>query len=381
MNANLRRPHGRSLLFFAAACAALACLSLYADDPPEAPSAKYDHRKLLVYRDDRGRELPVRTRADWSRRRAHILAGMQEAMGPLPSRKDLPPLDPREFESVAADGYTRHRISFVAEGTDCVPAYLLVPEHKPGERLPAMLALHQTTNIGKDEPAGMGPNANLHYGHELARRGYIVLAPDYPSFGDYPYDFGPDGYDSGTMKGIFNHLRGVDLLAARDDVDADRIGVIGHSLGGHNAMFAAAFDERLKVVVSSCGWTPFHDYYGGDIAGWTSDRYMPRLRDVYGLSADGVPFDFYEVVASFAPRAFFSCSPLHDDNFDAAGVRKGIAAAREVYDLFEAGEALQVRYPDSKHDFPEAVRLEAYAFIDRVLEHKPRQNGTGNSTP
>ena len=56
------------------------------------------------------------------------------------------------------------------------------------------------------------------------------------------------------MKGIVNHIRAVDLLQQRDEVDPRRIGVIGHSLGGHNAMFVAAFDERLAVIVSSCGW-------------------------------------------------------------------------------------------------------------------------------
>ena len=75
-------------------------------------------------------------------------------------------------------------------------------------------------------------------------------------------------------------------------MNRDRIGVIGHSLGGHNALFTAVFDERLKAIISSCGFTPFHDYYGGKLAGWTSDRYMPRIREVYGNDPDKVPFTF-----------------------------------------------------------------------------------------
>ena len=103
---------------------------------------------------------------------------------------------------------------------------------------------------------GQGPLANRSYARELAQRGYVVIAPDYPGFGDLrDYDFKTDRYESGTMKSIFDNIRCIDLLQSRIDVDPDRIGAIGHSLGGHNALFTGAFDKRLKVIVSSCGWT------------------------------------------------------------------------------------------------------------------------------
>jgi acetyl esterase/lipase len=176
------------------------------------------------------------------------------------------------------------------------------------------------------------------------------------------------------MKGVVNHMRGVDLLRAREEVDPKRIGAIGHSLGGHNAMFLGVFDPRMKVIVSSCGWTPFHDYYGGRLKGWDQDRYIPRIRTAYGLDPNRVPFDFYEVVGVLAPRAFFSNSPLRDDNFDVKGVKKAEPKACEVYALLGAADQLQVRYPDSAHDFPPQVRREVYAFIDRVLQHTPSHN-------
>lgn len=171
------------------------------------------------------------------------------------------------------------------------------------------------------------------------------------------------------MKGIFNHRRCVDFLSALKFVDANRIGVIGHSLGGHNAIFLAAFDERLKVIVSSCGWCPFHDYYGGNIKGWTSDRYMPRLRDVYELNPDKVPFDFYELIAAPDRARSFSVSPIHDANFDVNGVRKAVPAAGSIYTLFKAREELMLLTPDCEHDFPTDMRLQSYNVIDRVLKH------------
>ncbi|MEX2315588.1 MAG: PVC-type heme-binding CxxCH protein [Pirellulales bacterium] len=343
-----------------------------ADDEIIGPNYS-DHRQLQVWRDAAG-EHPVKSPEDWARRRAHIVLGMQQAMGKLPDRTILPPLDVRVEETFDGPTFNRQKLTFLSEGNDRVPAYLFIPKGLGGKRVPGILALHQTTPLGKKEPAGLGPSENKHYGLELAKRGYVVLVPDYPSFGDYEYDFKADAYTSGSMKGIFNHMRAVDLLVSRPEVDPARIGAIGHSLGGHNAMFVGLFDERIKVIVSSCGWTPFHHYYGGKLDGWTSDRYLPSIRDVYKLDPDKVPFDMYEIVASFAPRAFFSVSPLHDANFDVEGVRKVIAAARPIYELLGVPDNLQVRYPNSEHDFPPKERHESYQFIHRILNHTPRED-------
>jgi pimeloyl-ACP methyl ester carboxylesterase len=169
------------------------------------------------------------------------------------------------------------------------------------------------------------------------------------------------------MKAIWNNIRAIDVLEAMPEVDRDRIGAIGHSLGGHNALFTAAFEQRIRAVVTSCGFTAFHHYYGGKLAGWTSSRYMPRIRDVYENDPDQVPFDFYEVLAAIAPRGVYINAPLGDSNFDVAGVRKVVEQVGGVYRLLEAGEQLRAVYPDSGHDFPPAVRTEAYDWLDQVL--------------
>jgi hypothetical protein len=84
-----------------------------------------------------------------------------------------------------------------------------------------------------------------------------------------------------------------------------------------------------------------------------------------------MPFDFPELIGALAPRGFFSSSPLHDSNFDAEGVREAEPKIREVFQLFDAEQNLVIRYPDSDHDFPEAVRQEAYEFLDRTLVVDP----------
>jgi predicted dienelactone hydrolase len=206
----------------------------------------------------------------------------------------------------------------------------------------------------------------MHYAIELARRGYVTLAPDYPSLGEHAYKFDPQhGYASGTMKAIWDNIRSVDVLAARPEVDPQRIGCIGHSLGGHSALFTAAFEPRIKVIISSCGFSRFHK---DDVPSWTGPRYMPRIASRYGNDADRVPFDFTEIVASLAPRPFLACAAVRDRDFDVNGVRDVITSARTIYRLHAKLDNLQAVYPDSPHDFPDHTRRQAYEFLDHHLK-------------
>jgi pimeloyl-ACP methyl ester carboxylesterase len=324
--------------------------------------------ELMYFIEKNGGLKAVESAKEWESRRASILDGIQDGMGDLPDMGAFPPLDPEVEESVKEDSYTRRKFTLQVEAGDRLSCYLLLPDNLKGEKVPAVLALHPTHPMGKGDTVGLSRRENRNYGQELARLGFVVLAPDYPSFGDETdYDFASDNYVSGSMKGIVNHMRCVDYLLSLPYVDPDNIGVIGHSLGGHNALFAAVFDQRLKVIVSSCGWTPFHEYYQGKIKGWTSNRYMPILEDKYNLNPDLVPFDFYGIVAALAPRPFLSVSPLRDSNFEVSGVRKGIAEASLVYELLGAGNNLQVEYPDSEHDFIPDMRKIAYRFLSENL--------------
>ncbi|HEX4131275.1 MAG TPA: FG-GAP-like repeat-containing protein [Pirellulales bacterium] len=330
-----------------------------------------DHKHLLVVRDEQGHERPVSTPRDWGLRRTQILSAMQMVMGPLPGSSVRAPLDVRaDGDDVDCGKYLRRKLTYAAEPGDRVSAYLLVPK-KLSKPAAAMLCLHQTNSVGKEEPVGLAGKPNMRYAAELAERGYVCLVPDYPTFGDLKdYDFhsSPSAATSGTMKAIWNNIRAIDLLQTMPEVDLEKIGCIGHSLGGHNALFTAAFDLRIQVVVSSCGFTGLHDYYGGKLKGWAQDRYMPRVREVYHENPDEMPFDFHEVLAALAPRPVFVNAPTEDSNFAVAGVRDVMASAGEVYKFLGANEQLAAAYPDAAHDFPDSQRERAYAWLDRWLK-------------
>jgi len=334
-------------------------------EPTQKPVSYPEHQDLSYRLDSDGRKHAVRTPADWAKRRQHILDNLQLVMGRLPGATTRVPLDVKTSEKRSIGELMWQKISFQSDPYDRVPAWLFVPAGSESKKLPAVLCLHQTVQAGKDEPVGLTGSKNMHYARELAERGYVVLVPDYPSLGEHKYDFAANPeYNSGSMKAIWDNIRAVDLLQSLPEVDGERIGVIGHSLGGHNAMFTAAFEPRLKVIVSSCGFSRFHK---DDVPSWTGPRYIPRIASVYKNDADRLPFDFSEIVAAFAPRAFLASAATHDRDFNVSGVRDVMQSAAPIYKLFGRVDALQAVYPESKHDFPPAARRRTYEFLDTHL--------------
>ena len=333
----------------------------------QSASTRLDRTNLLLYHGPSGNVRTAKTEADWEIRRSEILAAMQSVMGLLPGKEKRCPLEVSIQETNDCGSFIRQLLTYVSEPGSRVPAYLLIPKKAlPGSvRLPAILSLHPTDNVhGFGVTIGIGAASQPAYGRELAERGYVVLAPAYPLLAKYQPDLKKLGYQSGTMKAIWDNIRGVDLLQSLPCVDRGRIAAIGHSLGGHNAIFTAVFEPRIKVIVSSCGFDSFLDYHQGDIAGWTSDRYMPKLSS---FAPQDIPFDFHEMVGALAPRPFFVSAPKVDENFNWQSVEAVTAAASVIYRLKHAENHLRVEHPDCQHAFPEATRQRAYEFLDHAL--------------
>jgi hypothetical protein len=346
---------------------------------PVSAAERLDRENLLQFRDDTGRVTPVKTSADWQKRRAEIIGGMQAIMGPFPNAAKRVPLDVKVLSETDCGSYVRREISYAAEPGARVPAFLLVPKAvlDGSTRRPGVLALMSTNAAEGNRPTvglqGPNPRPGRNYGEELAQRGFVVIATPYPHLADYKPDLKGLGYASGTMKAIWDNVRALDVLAATPGVAPGGFGALGHSLGGHNAIYTAVFDERIKVVVSSCGFDSFLDYYREKPAmwnagqGWTQDRYMPALAGYAGRLRE-IPFDFHELIGALAPRAFLAIAPLHDANFKSESVDRIIEAARPVFQLHGAPDKIAVEHPDVAHDFPTEMREKAYQWLERFLK-------------
>jgi dienelactone hydrolase len=329
----------------------------------------------LLFHGKRGEVFPVKSKADWQKRRAEILRGMQEIMGPLPGKPRPKPPEMHVEQETDGGSYVRRLITYASEPGSRVPAYWLIPKEalRSQERLPAVLALHPTDMKFGHRVLVEQVNKNYRtYANELAERGFVVLAPAYPVMANYQPDLNSLGYESGTMKAVWDNIRAMDLLDSLPYAKRGKYGALGHSLGGHNAIYTAVFDQRIKVIVSSCGFDSFLDYYGGNPdnwqpqRGWCQTRYMLKLAEYRGRLEE-IPFDFHELIGALAPRPVFINAPLGDSNFQWRSVDGIVNAASAVYRLHRVEKNLTVRHPEGGHDFPEAQRELAYRLLESEL--------------
>ncbi len=314
----------------------------------------------------------VKTSNEWKKARKEIVTRIENVLGKFPEEK--PELQVKVVDEESFDGYTRKRIEYFVDEWERPSAWFFVPDGE--DEVPAILCCHQTVPQGKNEPAGISGDPNLAFALHYAKLGYATLAPDCITAGER-VSYGKDPYDSSefykehpgwsTMgKMLWDHMRAVDVLCDDRRVDGARIGVIGHSLGGHNALMLAAFDERIQVCVASCAFTRFADDDTPDRWAHAGLRYMPRLAK--DIKKRTFPFDWEHVLALIAPNPTLLLTALNDECFShTESCEAAVAAAQKIYSLLGAPKALGIHTHEEGHGVtPELLDL-ADEWFDRWL--------------
>jgi dienelactone hydrolase len=304
-------------------------------------------------------------------------ARLLRLLGNVPA--SVPPLAPQRLETVDLGDVVREKVTYAVEPGERVPAYLFIPKagHPP---YAAVLCHHQHAGqfaVGKDGPAGLGSTPDQHYALELARRGYMTIAPDALCFGERRDAAGKlEGAayerfealhrltEGRTLQGkyVWDARRAIDYLQSRPEVDRSRIGMIGHSLGGQETLFTTALDTRIRAAVSSCGFASLRTI--------ERDRILHNFAlFVPGLAEHG---DYGAVLALVAPRPFLVAARTTDPIFPRDGIEETVAAARRVYAARGAADRLGTFYEEGPHEFSPAMREAAYAWLDRWLVRSPR---------
>lgn len=201
---------------------------------------------------------------------------------------------------------------------------------------------------------------------ELARRGYIVLAQDMPNHGD-----SENVADLGSvLMGLYESVK---VLGAMSNVDAERIGVTGHSLGGMSCNMAVNLDNMAeKPLIAAVLLNSADATYGGD-AGFAN---IYGSRDVGIVAGQYDEWFFSDVDASgnaTLPKDFLANknaqSFLHYGT-DPAG--QDVRSAETVYTQYIDGkDAMRVIYnPDIIHPwshFSQRSTVATISFFEQAL--------------
>jgi cephalosporin-C deacetylase-like acetyl esterase len=325
----------------------------------------------------------IATREAWETRRKDIGEAWRRIAGKGPAK--TAPLDVEWLEEVDGGDHVRHRVRYAVEKDDRVEAWLCVPHRRPREALPAVLVLHGswiTHNWGKDAAVGRRCGPGEDQAVQLARRGYVTLAPDHVLAGPRKTP-GLSTYDttefdrthpewSALGKSVWDVSRAVDFLLSLDFVDARRIGCTGISLGGMTTLLAAAFDERISAAVPVVGWSPWQ--------GTAADRayeagiFYPRLKE-YFAHGTPPPFDLHEIAALIAPRVLFSVNGTGDVHFpNVQAFVRANQLLQEVWSLYAAAERCGYWLFDGPHGYPPSAAAMVHGAFDRWFKPERVRN-------
>jgi hypothetical protein len=314
-------------------------------------------------------------RHTWPAHRERILRGVRQVLGPMPS--GTVPLEPRVLAEDDCGTFLRRKVSFAVQPGDRMPAYLLVPKGLKG-RAPAVICAYGTTaGAGKETTVGLSgakpgspPNGTGRSRSTWSRPGSSRWLPTtsatasgsgpaaVPTTPPTSTSNSPTGRStvrtSGTRCGRSTTSRLLDL------VDGERVGMVGHSYGGHGTIFAAALEPRIKAAWANGPVSDFlhHGLHWAVPRGAGSSQSMPALRPYVLDHTLRPPVTFYEFTALVAPRplavgqAVGEWRPMEEEIHAAvAAVYRALGAADRVRYVSYAGD----------HDFPPEARQAAVA--------------------
>jgi dienelactone hydrolase len=294
----------------------------------------------------------------WQKRREVLRRWWLDFLGPLPAeRKGAPALT--VVEEDWTEGVVRQLVRYEVEPGIFTEAYLLKPQRLTG-KAPGIAVFHSTVNYTIRQPAGLEGPPEKFFGLRYAKKGCVCFCPRnflWPANSverigtssevQKLADRAPRS--KGMAKMLYDALLAVDILAAQGDVDASRIGCVGHSLGAKETLYLGAFDERVKVIVSSEGGI------GTRFSNWDAPWYLgPSIKE------SSFTHEHHELLALCAPRPFLL---LGGNSADGDRGWPFISAALPVYELY----GKPARMGQFNHGKGHAVPPEAEERIEEWL--------------
>ena len=319
---------------------------------------------------------------DWQIRRPQIREVLTNLLGDLPARPARP-----HVEVLSRDDrgdYALEKFAFDNGSGERVRGYCFLPKSASAKQpAPAVLYCHwhgDQYDIGKEEmlltnavPTAPGP--------ALARKGYVVLGIDACCFGERN-GTGPDGPQQKDAAGemsaakfqlwfgrslwgmmLRDDLMALDYLCSRPEVDTQRIGVTGISMGSTRAWWLMALDDRLRTAVCVACMTRCQDLIR---------QGMLQAHGIYYF-VPGIlkHFDTEAIIALSAPRPLLFMTGDQDSGSPVDGVREIGAIVEQIYRLH--GETSGPHFESAI--YPGVSHVYLPEMWDRTLEWFDRHLG------
>lgn len=311
------------------------------------------------------------------------------------------------------DGLHIEELSWQLPYGRATDAILLKPENATG-RLPGILAFHdhggnkyfgtrKITHTGNDQHPLMKEHQEHYYenaawANEVAKRGYVVLVSDAFPFAsrrvmlqDVPehlrgglddnnpedperinaYNDWAGQHEHVMAKSLFSagttwpavffaeDRKALDILCARNDVDASRVGCGGLSGGGMRTVFMGGLDPRIKCAVCVGFMTTWKDFIVDKSFTHTWMTYVPLLPN---------ELDFPEILGLRAPLATLVLNDSEDGLYTLPEMKNADKILRDVYHKAKADDRYVCSFYPGPHKFDRKMQSEAFAWFDRWLK-------------
>lgn len=336
--------------------------------------------------------------ASWQRTaRARVLENLFYSPPPVPPAPEI-------IRRTDRGDYIEEYLTFQTTPDVRVPAYVLIPA-KAAKPAPGLVVLHchggayvwgkeKVVAMENENPALTKFKEQLYEGtniaSELARRGYVVITIDMFYWGERRMllDEDPESYRDRqrisaedvaafnrrssqneqlvarslmtagiTWPGVmlWDDLRTLDYLASRPEVDRQRLGCVGLSVGGYRSFVLAALDQRIKAAVD---------------VGWMTSFASNIRRHV--INTVGLTFhipglyrylDFPDLAALIAPRSILVINGSKDGLFPRDGVDKAFQKIDACFSKAGVPERQRCRLYDAPHQFNREMQAEAWEWL------------------
>ncbi len=320
----------------------------------------------------------IRSLEDWEKIRQDHYRKLVEMLSleDVPLEGKRPPLNVKITGTVREKGYRIEKLYYESLPGLYVVANLYIPDHI---RHPAAAILYQ---------CGHSPTQKVHYQshpRKFAQLGFVCLIVETIQFGEVRgvhhgcyskgwFQWYSRGYTPAGVE-VWNAIRGIDLLAARPEVDPERIGVTGISGGGAMSWFIAAIDPRVKAAAPVCGNSTLKSH----ILTRTIDGHCDCMFPI-----NTYRFDMQDIGALIAPRPLLIAQADRDGLNTIESSREVFYDLKDLYKLYNAGDKITMIETPGGHSYHPTSREAIFSFFFKYLMGKdvaPEKAGDVDELP